>query len=317
MLDYIGARGFAAMNTAVSLGIFDVLESPKSAGQVAGEIDGDPRGVALLLDALVALGYLKKSRDGYALSRMTRKWLPLITDGRRLFVDTVEYWKHAGESIRNGGGKPMIGTDSEEDQRAFQRSMGAFARVFADRAARRIPLPGGARELLDVGGGHALYSIALCRRRPGLHATVFDVPHAISSGRHNARAAGVGDRISFIGGDFRADELMGNYDAALLFNVIHIYASEENKSLIQKIANSLSPGGIIAVLDQIPGRFDGPIARATVRLQGFEEYNWAGGGIYTYPEIKEWLASAGFVKPRRRGFRRWQGNTLIVARKKE
>jgi tRNA A22 N-methylase len=40
-------------------------------------------------------------------------------------------------------------------------------------------VPRGARDLLDIGGSHGYYSVALCRRHPTLRAVILDLPQAV------------------------------------------------------------------------------------------------------------------------------------------
>ncbi|MBK7694469.1 MAG: hypothetical protein IPI30_09130 [Saprospiraceae bacterium] len=56
-----------------------------------------------------------------------------------------------------------------------------------------------------------------------------------------------------MGCDFMKDELPLNNDIILGFNIIHGLNLAENEELAKKVYNSLSPGGMYVILDQIKG----------------------------------------------------------------
>ena len=89
----------------------------------------------------------------------------------------------------------------------YIRGQRELARLSAAEVARKLRLPSGARQLLDIGGGHGLYSAALCRRHPGLTATVLDLPGSAAVGREIVAAAGMADRVRFRDGDATAGDL--------------------------------------------------------------------------------------------------------------
>src|SRR5947199_159860 len=72
---------------------------------------------------------------------------------------------------------------TEEEWGVYQRGMRSGSEMHADWIAQRLPVPRAARTMLDVGGAHGYFSVAICRRHPRLRATVLDLPEAI---RHAA-----------------------------------------------------------------------------------------------------------------------------------
>ena len=56
--------------------------------------------------------------------------------------------------------------------------------------------------LVDVAGGHGAFAMAMCRRHPGLEATVIDLlPPSAAVGRRIVAEEGCADRVSFREGD--------------------------------------------------------------------------------------------------------------------
>lgn len=72
--------------------------------------------------------------------------------------------------------------------------MVALATYALPEVVERVKLDAKAKGLLDVGGGHGLYSIGYCERYPALHATIFDSPCALISAQENIAKKQLGDR---------------------------------------------------------------------------------------------------------------------------
>ena len=317
MLDFLGAQAFRAACVAQRLGVFEALsDGPLAAVQVARQIEADERGTTLLLEALEALGYVKKKDGRYDNTAMTAKWLPLLADGVGWFeTELFERWRYLEECIRRG--KPSTTIYEWLDERPgswpdFQAGMIAIARVTADEVVTKLKLPPTARRLLDVGGGHGVYSIKLCRRYPKLTATVFDWPQALEVARKTITAEKMGQQVSVQEGDFWVDDLGKGYDVALLFNIHQAYLPDKNTELLHKVAGALNPGGVIVIMGQISGKVSGPAAKAVVTLTGLMSF-LAGGQSYAFDEVARWLLAVGFTKPRQINLRKSPGIGLVLA----
>ena len=323
MLDFLGAEAFRAACTGVKLGIFEALSAgPLTAAETAGRIKASERGIALLLDALETLGYVQKSGGRYMNTPMTRKWLqhesPMnLARGIPFFESMVfDRWGHLDESIRLG--RPAEFGSEWLDRhpggyRIYEEGMIAVARMAADEVVGKVTVPAAARQLLDIGGGHGLYSIRFCRRHPYLSATVFDLPPAVAVARETIAAEGMGDRVTVQAGDVWRDDLGGGYDVVLLFNLIHAYRPEQNTALLRKIAGALKPGGLMVIMEQMAGKVRGSAATALARLQALNYFNDLGAQTYAFAEISGWLAQAGFAKLRRINLLKTPGFSLVLA----
>jgi ubiquinone/menaquinone biosynthesis C-methylase UbiE len=101
-------------------------------------------------------------------------------------------------------------------------------------------------KLLDLGGGHSLYSIALIRAVPGMEAVVFDLPDVIEGAAAPLASSHECKNIRFIKGDFMKDSLGHGYDAVLACNVLH-RPRLQLQLILNKIHRSMKTGGILAV----------------------------------------------------------------------
>jgi hypothetical protein len=323
MLDFIGAQAFRAVCVAVRLGLFEALGTGAlSAPDVARRVGADARGTALLLEALEAFGYVRRRGALYANTVTTARWLlpgsPTDLAGGIPFFESMVFdrWGHLEESIR--GGRPALpGADwiarHPDGWRIYQQGMIATARMVAGEVVARVRLPPGARRLLDVGGGHGLYSVRFCRRQPGLSATVFDAAPALDVARDVVAAEGMKDRVTLQPGDFWVDALGTGYDVALVFNVVHAFPPAKNVELLSRVGGAVRAGGRLVIMEQLGGEAPKGLNRVVARLQALNYFNDLDAQTYAFEDVAGWLASSGFHAPQRLALRKTPGFSLVLA----
>lgn len=296
------ARGFMETRvflTAAELDLFTLLaERPLGLEEAARALAADPRGLAILLDALTATGLLEK-KEGcwrtpaalapFLVSGGERSLLPLALHS----VNLWERWSRLTEVV--AGRQPRV-ADGDRWTRSFIGAMHAIAAPQADDLVAAVD-PGGARRLLDVGAGPGTYALAFLRAVPGMRATLFDLPAVVGIARERAEAAGLADRVDLVPGDLRTDPLPGGHDLAFVSAIVHMLGPAENVALFRKVHDALVPGGRIVLRDHVmsPDR-TAPRAGALFAvnmLVGTER-----GGTFTLAELAEWLVEAGFERPR-------------------
>ncbi len=289
---------------ATRLGIFDALgEHPMAAAQVAAACSTDPVATEKLLFALAASGYARQRDGGYALSPLSRRWLR--RDSPRSVADMVdlqyEGWDLLGASedyVRHGRAVDLHDTLDGERWGVYQRGMRAMAVALAPELGRRIPVPRGAREMLDIGGSHGYYSVVVCRRHPELRSVVLDLPQAVEHAAPLLAAEQMGSRVVHRTGDALTDDLgEARYDLVLASQVVHHFSAEQNRELSLRVARALRPRGIFAVVEE----FRPTSARRARQLGGLLEFYFAltsRSGTWSVSEIAAWQREAGLV-PRR------------------
>ncbi|MDQ3319126.1 MAG: hypothetical protein M3515_02555 [Actinomycetota bacterium] len=167
------------------LGVFEALrEQPLEPGQVAERCQLDPRGAQKLLFALAGAEYVEEKDGRYDLAPVARKWL--LVDSPNSLVDKLlfqfhewDWMERAEDYVRTGEPLELHTAISGDQWPAYQRGMRSLAGTSAGEAARRLPIPKGARNMLDIGGSHGYYSVALCRRHERMNAVVLDLPEAV------------------------------------------------------------------------------------------------------------------------------------------
>jgi SAM-dependent methyltransferase len=293
------------LHTAVDLGIFELLAAKRlSAPRVASALRTDPRATELLLNALAALDLLRKTGRGvFALSAVSRRFL--LSNSPQYFGDMVRFesalwpcWGQLATAVRSGrpARSPDMYQNDPHDTRRFICAMHSLvaARGDADVLARTLDLRGVA-DLLDVGAGPATYPVALCRRHPGLRATIFDLPGTLKITQTFMDRADLTNRVRLVPGDYRVDPIPGKYDVVFLSNIIHSESGKVNGSLMKKLYQSLHPGGRIVIKDHIldESRARPPVGAVFSLLMLLTTQ---AGRCYSFAEIKRWLLAAGFKR---------------------
>jgi ubiquinone/menaquinone biosynthesis C-methylase UbiE len=307
--------------TATRLGVFEALEAgPLDAREVATRCDADPQAMEKLLGALAGMGYVRRERRCYALAPLARKWL--LEDSPRSLHDAILYQAIDGgyiaqmeQYVRTGAPLRIHEDMSESEWDHYQRAMYAGAGFSVSEVARRIPVPRNARTLLDIGGGHGRYTVALCERHPQVRATILDLPDAVRHAAPLVARSGLSDRITYRVGDALTYDLGEDvYDIVIINNLVHHFDEEANRALTRRVARALRPGGVMAIGEVIRSSS----ARKPSQVGALTDLYFAltsKAGTWSFAEMSAWQRGAGLVP--RRGVRLLTapGGGLQIARK--
>lgn len=325
-LDFVAAGAFKTVSNALDLGVFDILsEGPTTAADLATRIKADERAVTVLLDLLTASRYLKKNSRRYECTSITKKWI--LRDSPVSFAPfftffnnfVFPFWDtHIGESIHSG--QPSTTVYETLDQtpggwKVAQDCFIAIANGVGDELVRKAGLPSGPRHLLDLGGGHGLYTVKFCQSNPSLTATVFDRPEPTSVARQTVARMKMENRISVVAGDFWRDNIGTGYDSVLLFNIIHGNSPDKNIELFKKVAGVLNPGGQVVILEQLSEPTSSNAVGALIQFLSIIFLAALGGQTYEYDDVAKWLSASGFSDVKRKKLRRAPGSSLVIATK--
>jgi SAM-dependent methyltransferase len=290
-----------AIMVGVKLGLFEALKDQSAtAGDVAARIGAEPHATEKLLNALVGSGYLHWSGGGYQLAAVARKWL--LKDSPRSLHDNMLHRFLEWEVVEKFEdfvctGKPL---NVHEDMppakwETYQRGMRSLAGLSAAEVARHLPVPAGARNLLDLGGSHGYYSVALCRRYPQLYATIVDLPQAVEFARPILAAENMGERIVY-----RAENILGadlgtnEWDCVFASQLLHHFDAETNRSLMARIAQALRPAGIVTVLEVIRPTNPNATGQTGALLDLFFAVTSLSGS-WSLEELTAWQREAGML----------------------
>jgi SAM-dependent methyltransferase len=306
--------------TAYELDLFTALDTgPKTSAEVGHLLGTDQRATDRLMNALCAMGYLKKKKGVFTNARLAARFLvkgkPEYLAGIMHSVSLWRTWSTLTDAVRAGTSVMVRGEVNERREdwlEAFIAAMHARAFRQAPTVIKLLDLRG-VRRVLDVGGGSAAFSMAFVRAKKDIHAVVFDLPNVIPLSRQYIEAEHLSDRIDTQIGDCTVDLLGSGFDLAFLSAIIHSNSAEVNKQLFKKVADALKPNGQIVVQDHIMSEDrTNPPGGALFALNML--VGTKAGDTYTESEVRSWMEEAGFQSIRRKGSP--LGNDLMIGRKK-
>jgi 2-polyprenyl-3-methyl-5-hydroxy-6-metoxy-1,4-benzoquinol methylase len=293
-----------AIMVASKLGVFEALaQKPLPSATVAQQIGAELRATEKLLNALVGARYLRCAGQEYRLAPVARKWL-LQSSPRSLHDNMLHRfieWRaveHFEDFVRTGKPLGIHETMLPEDWTIYQRGMRSLAGLSADEVARRLKIPTGVKAMLDLGGSHGYYSVALCRRHPGLSSTIIDLPNAVDMAGPILARENMGERVRYRPGDvLTADLGERQWDLVFISQLLHHFSADANRELMARIAQALLPGGIVAVSEIIRPQSPDATGQTGAVLDLFFAAVSASGS-WSLGEIAGWQRAAG-LKPRR------------------
>ncbi|WP_298272182.1 methyltransferase [Geobacter sp.] len=294
-----------ALHAGVKLDLFTPLaEEALSASVLAARLAYAERGLAMLLNALTAMGLLEKDGERYGATPFAARFLARSSPDYLGHIilhhhNLMAGWNRLDEAVRSGG--PVRGqlsrTDDAAARESFEMGMFNLAMLVAPRIVPRIDLSG-RRRLLDLGGGPGTYAIHFCRHNPGLTAVVYDLPSTRPFAEKTIARFGLMDRIEFRDGDFITGDIEGRYDVAWLSQILHAEGPEGCAVILGKTAAALEPGGMLLVqefiLDDTKNAPLFPALFSLNMLVGTE-----AGRSYSEGELVAMLEQAGFENARR------------------
>lgn len=293
-----------ALHAGVKLDLFSQLETgPATAADLARRIGGDPRGVGMLANALVALGLLSKQGQCFANTDFAGRQLVRSSPdylGHILMHHhhLMESWSHLDRSVKTGG--PLRDASAFADaewRESFLLGMFNLANQLAPKLVPQMDL-GNRRRLLDLGGGPGTWALHFCRQHPQLQAVVFDLPTTRPFAEATIERFELTERVSFAAGDFLLDPLPGDCDIAWLSHILHGEGPEDAARIVALAAAALPPGGLLLIHEFIlEDDGAGPLFPALFSLNML--LGTEGGQSYTNRELGDMLRQAGCREVRR------------------
>ncbi len=318
---YLPMMKAAAIISAGQLGLFEALaRGPLTTAQLARALGASEIGAGHLADFLVAVGYLTVGEAGFSNAPHTTRWFTQngAMDYTAGLLWTAESWSLMGNltaAVRQGAPEKTLWESMQERPHwgpIFSRYMHVFAQHLAPDLLEKVPLPEGARRLLDLGGSHGLHSMAFCQKYPGLSATIVDLPSALTETRQTLEAASLSSRITVRPGNLLEGDWGESYDAAFYLSVAHNQTAADNLRVIQHLGRVLNPGGLLLIHEYLTGSpLD--LYDAAFRLTLLVE---TATCTYSLKEISGWLEASGFNPPTRIDLEPREKGSLLIARKR-
>lgn len=324
-----GFWAFKTIAAAHELGLFSRLSGTAgtTTGELAEALAIEERPAEMLLTACAALGLLVKNDGRYANSPLAEEFLvrgkPYYFGGWVQMLDKRLYpgWSRLTDAIRTN--RPttwdpdrqssLFDGEDPELLAVFWEAMHSLSTFTARVLGQAIDLSG-ARRLLDVGGGSAAFDIELCRLYPDLTATVYELPKVADIAAGKVKEAGLQERIDTAAGDFFAESsLPGGHDTILLSMILHDWAEDRCRAILQKCWAALPSGGQVIIAELLVNDVrTGPPSAALMSLNMLVETE---GRNYTPAEYSAWLGDLGFQDIRTVWFEAPGANGAVIGRK--
>jgi precorrin-6B methylase 2 len=302
--------GAKTLLSAVEMGVFtELTRGEEDFESLRGRLGLHERSARDFLDALVAMGFLKRQGDRYGNTPETDLFLdrnkPSYVGGilemanHRLFP----FWADLTEALRtgrpqneakSGGSSPFEALYADPARlKEFLAAMTGVSHGANLTIAQAFPWSDH-RTFVDVGTAQGDLAAQIALAHPHLRGTGFDLPEVGPVFEEYVEKLGVSDRLSFRAGDFFRDDLP-KADVILMGHVLHDWNLADKKMLIRKAYEAVPDGGALVVYEAIID--DDRSKNAFGLLMSLNMLIETPGGFdYTGADCSDWMIEAGFTR---------------------
>lgn len=294
-----------ALKAALQLGLFTAIgEGAQTAEALAQRCEGSERGMRILCDYLVVIGFLTKDTNRYDLTTDSATFLdkcsPAYLGSAMTFLASpmlTAGFKDLPAAVRKGG--TVVSTEGTLAPEhpiwvEFARTMASLSALSSELIAELLCAQSGESwRVLDIAAGHGLFGITLAKHNPNAEIAAVDWPNVLAVAQENAEAAGVAGRYRIIPGSAFDVEYGSGYDLVLLTNFLHHFDVPTCEKLLRKVHAALKPGGRAVTLEFVPNedRVSPPVPAAfSLAMLA----TTPSGDAYTFSEYDRMFHHAGF-----------------------
>ncbi|MBI9113100.1 methyltransferase dimerization domain-containing protein [Maridesulfovibrio ferrireducens] len=250
-----GFRAHQVLKAACELGVFELLSKGQSfeREEIVKRVGINGMFIRSFLLSLMEIGLINEKDEKYSNSDMAETFLvqssPLYQGGW-IEQDTGKdsRWNDLTEHLKKD--KPESYAFDQAPKTDFIKALGqrslrgelqgvAHEVVSWDKFSE-------ARNVLDLGGGHGLYAIALCQVNTDLQGVIFDKPHVIPETNVFIENYEMSNRLRAQGGDIDTDDIGEGYDIVLASHVLYKFR-KNMPEFFRKIRQALKPNGLLVL----------------------------------------------------------------------
>jgi ubiquinone/menaquinone biosynthesis C-methylase UbiE len=301
-----GLQRAFALKAAVDLDLFTAIaKGSKTAAEIGKTCSAAERGVRILCDGLVVMGFLYKAGNAYTLTEDSAFFLDSRSPaymGRafKFLMHPIQMgnFETLTQAVRQGGSATEHGSLAPEDPIwvDFARGMMPMMVPAAQAIAQILQSALGSKpspKVLDIAAGHGIFGITVAQRIPNAQIYALDWANVLDVARQHAQQQGVEGRYHLLPGSAFDVDYGKGYDAVLMTNFLHHFDPATNRGLLKKVHAALNPGGQVVILEFVPNddRVSPPMPAmfSLTMLSSTPQ-----GDAYTYAELEGMCRSAGF-----------------------
>jgi hypothetical protein len=298
--------------SAVEMELFtDLAKGPQSLESIQGRMGLHPRSARDFLDALVALGFLRRTGGEYSNSADTDLFLdkhkPSYLGG---FLEMANqrlygFWNHLTEALRTGqpqneirqGGNSLFGAVYADPARlkSFLSAMTGLSRASNLAIASKFPW-GSHKSFVDAGTAQGDLAVQVALAHPHLSGIGFDLAEVGPIFEEYAERNGLAGRLRFEAGSF-LEQPLPHADVVLMGHILHDWGLAEKRMLIRKAYDAVPEGGALVVYESIID--DDRSKNAFGLMMSLNMLIETPAGFdYTGADCQGWMKEAGFRETR-------------------
>lgn len=298
--------------TAVNMQLFTHLaEGPLSGQEIKTRLGLHERSLYDFLDALVALGFLKRTG-------LKETAIYSNTDDVDMFLDKNKptyiggilemsnnrlypFWNDLEEGLKTGkpqnesktGGKPLFEAlyADETKKREFLEAMKGVQMGNFIALSEKFDFSG-YNTLCDIGGAGGYLAAQIALDHAHMQTITYDLPVVCPVALQNIHRMGLDERVIVQSGDFMKDDFP-KADVITMGNILHDWGTDVKKMLIRKAYDALPEGGAFIVIENIidDNRSEnafGLMMSLNMLVETSDGYDYTGA------DFDAWAKEAGF-----------------------
>ncbi len=307
-----GYWGSRTLLSAVELGVFTELAKgpPMSLDEVRGRLRLHERSARDFLDALVALGMLRRDQGRYANTPATDLYLdrrkPTYMGGmlEMMSARLFGFWATLTEGLQTGEpqneanrGGDLFGTLYSDPARLeqFLSAMTGLSLGIGHALAQKFPWSQ-YRSFVDIGTAQGGLPVVLAQQHKHLHGIGADLPVVGPIFEKYVASNGLQERLTFASLDFFEQPLPGA-DVVIMGHILHDWDLPTKKMLVRKACDAIPDGGAFIVFEALID--DERRSNAFGLLMSLNMLVETRGGFdYTGADCAGWMREAGFRQTR-------------------
>ncbi len=296
-----GLKTFNILKSSIEMGVFDNLNEPVTFEELSLKLKIEPIFSYYILEALEKLGLITKNNELYQNSELSALYMNSKSQYDRSncilsLKENADQWNDLSNTLKGNFSKkeeaffPFIIQVMAED--CISGELQDTVEIVASYDEFK-----NSKTLLDLAGGHGMYSIALSKINPKIECFVFDLPQVTQETRKYIQK--YGSNVKTIPGNFYQDDLKGPFD--VIFSSYN--PGGKNPGIAQKVYNSLNMGGLFINKQYFPENENQTLADVLDNLEwnfaNFEKSTKASTrysfkGDLSFKEYLEFLENMGF-----------------------